>query len=243
VTPTVASGSARTQHATRTAASRRAASRRSAFRIRVAPFDRTALTTRLREIGVTRLTSADEPDVVRFRTNDGIRFDLRVRGGLASAPALPAPLFVSSSSTRGCCAGRLRPLRASIPQFQNFRNPGDLNTAGSGGEFRGAPTRGMDASPHLSSPSQSSLPASIVRRSRGGWLCERVWFERSKSIGREKRVSSMRALAGRPQSVCSAKRKSTKTVLRELGASGREKKKSVSLNQVSLTMHTNIFLH
>jgi catechol 2,3-dioxygenase-like lactoylglutathione lyase family enzyme len=52
----------------------------SHFAIRVAPFDRTALTARLREIGAGIVTSADEPDVVRFKDNNGITVELRAAG-------------------------------------------------------------------------------------------------------------------------------------------------------------------
>jgi catechol 2,3-dioxygenase-like lactoylglutathione lyase family enzyme len=48
------------------------------FAVKVAPFDRTALMARLRELSVEVLPSADEPDVVRFRDNNGIIVELRV---------------------------------------------------------------------------------------------------------------------------------------------------------------------
>jgi catechol 2,3-dioxygenase-like lactoylglutathione lyase family enzyme len=48
------------------------------FAIRVAPFDRPALLTRLRDLSADVLPSADEPDVVRFRDNNGIIVELRV---------------------------------------------------------------------------------------------------------------------------------------------------------------------
>ncbi len=48
------------------------------FAIKVAPFDRAALTTRLRELGVRTLPSPDEPDVFRFEDNYGIVVELRV---------------------------------------------------------------------------------------------------------------------------------------------------------------------
>ena len=48
------------------------------FAIKVAPFDRAALLTRLRELSADVLPSADEPDVVRFRDNNGIIVELRV---------------------------------------------------------------------------------------------------------------------------------------------------------------------
>ena len=50
----------------------------SHFAIKVAPFDRGALTMRLRELGVNVLPSTDEPDVVRFLDNNGITVELRV---------------------------------------------------------------------------------------------------------------------------------------------------------------------
>lgn len=50
----------------------------SHYAIKVAPFDRAALTTRLREIGANVLPSSDEPDVVRFQDNNGITVELRV---------------------------------------------------------------------------------------------------------------------------------------------------------------------
>jgi catechol 2,3-dioxygenase-like lactoylglutathione lyase family enzyme len=48
------------------------------FAIKAAPFDRGALTARLRELGVNVLPSGDEPDVVRFLDNNGIAVELRV---------------------------------------------------------------------------------------------------------------------------------------------------------------------
>jgi len=48
--------------------------------IKVAPFDRGAVTTRLRELGSNILPSADEPDVLRFADNNGIVVELRVVG-------------------------------------------------------------------------------------------------------------------------------------------------------------------
>jgi len=42
------------------------------YAIRVAPFDRAALTARLREIGGKILPSPDEPEVLRFADNNGI---------------------------------------------------------------------------------------------------------------------------------------------------------------------------
>jgi catechol 2,3-dioxygenase-like lactoylglutathione lyase family enzyme len=47
------------------------------FAIKVASFDRGALTTRLRELSAEVLPSSDEPDVVRFRDNNGIIVELR----------------------------------------------------------------------------------------------------------------------------------------------------------------------
>ncbi len=47
------------------------------FAINVAPFDRSALTTRLRELSAEVLPSSDEPDVVRFRDNNGIIVEVR----------------------------------------------------------------------------------------------------------------------------------------------------------------------
>jgi catechol 2,3-dioxygenase-like lactoylglutathione lyase family enzyme len=52
----------------------------SHFAIRVEPFDRSALTSRLRDIGAGVLTSTDEPDVVRFKDNNGITVELRTAG-------------------------------------------------------------------------------------------------------------------------------------------------------------------
>ena len=48
------------------------------YAITVAPFDRAALTSRLRDLGVTTLPSTDEPDVFRFADNNGIVVELRV---------------------------------------------------------------------------------------------------------------------------------------------------------------------
>jgi catechol 2,3-dioxygenase-like lactoylglutathione lyase family enzyme len=48
------------------------------FAIKVAPFDRPALLARLRDLSADVLPSADEPDVVRFRDNNGIVVELRV---------------------------------------------------------------------------------------------------------------------------------------------------------------------
>ena len=48
------------------------------YAIKVAPFDRAALETRLREIGARVLPAADERDVVRFADNNGIIVEVRV---------------------------------------------------------------------------------------------------------------------------------------------------------------------
>ena len=48
------------------------------YAIKVAAFDRSALETRLRELGTRMLPSADEPDVVRFADNNGILVEVRV---------------------------------------------------------------------------------------------------------------------------------------------------------------------
>jgi hypothetical protein len=50
----------------------------SHYTIKVAPFDRAALTKRLAEIGSAVIPSPDEPDVVRFKDNYGITVELRV---------------------------------------------------------------------------------------------------------------------------------------------------------------------
>jgi len=47
------------------------------YAIAVAPFDRRALETRLRELGVRLLPSVDEPDTVRFEDNNGIVVEVR----------------------------------------------------------------------------------------------------------------------------------------------------------------------
>jgi catechol 2,3-dioxygenase-like lactoylglutathione lyase family enzyme len=47
------------------------------YAIKVAPFDRGALTGRLREMSAEVLPSNDEPDVVRFRDNNGIVVEAR----------------------------------------------------------------------------------------------------------------------------------------------------------------------
>ena len=46
------------------------------FAIKVAPFDRAAVTARLRELGTNILPSPDEPDVLRFSDNNGIAVEL-----------------------------------------------------------------------------------------------------------------------------------------------------------------------
>ena len=46
------------------------------YAIRVAPFDRRAVTARLQELGVRIVPSADEPDVLRFLDIDGIAVEL-----------------------------------------------------------------------------------------------------------------------------------------------------------------------
>jgi catechol 2,3-dioxygenase-like lactoylglutathione lyase family enzyme len=50
----------------------------SHYAIKVAPFDRAALTRRLAEVGAAVIPSPDEPDVVRFQDNYGITVELRV---------------------------------------------------------------------------------------------------------------------------------------------------------------------
>ncbi len=50
----------------------------SHFAIKVAPFDRAALTARLRELGSKVLPSDDEPEVFRFQDDNGIIVELRV---------------------------------------------------------------------------------------------------------------------------------------------------------------------
>ena len=50
------------------------------YAIKVDPFDRNALTARLRALRVDVLPSNDEPDVVRFQDNNGIVVELRVAG-------------------------------------------------------------------------------------------------------------------------------------------------------------------
>lgn len=48
------------------------------YAIKVAPFDRSALETRLRDLGSRMLPAADEPGVVRFADNNGIIVEVRV---------------------------------------------------------------------------------------------------------------------------------------------------------------------
>src|SRR5262245_44037072 len=48
------------------------------YAIKVAPYDRGVLETRLRELGVRLLPAPDEPDVVRFADNNGIVVEVRV---------------------------------------------------------------------------------------------------------------------------------------------------------------------
>ena len=50
----------------------------SHYAIKVAPFDRAALTKRLAEVGSAVIPSPDEPDVVRFKDNFGITVEVRV---------------------------------------------------------------------------------------------------------------------------------------------------------------------
>jgi catechol 2,3-dioxygenase-like lactoylglutathione lyase family enzyme len=47
------------------------------YAIKVAPYDRAAVTKRIQEIGGTVLPSPDEPDVLRFTDNNGITLELR----------------------------------------------------------------------------------------------------------------------------------------------------------------------
>jgi hypothetical protein len=47
------------------------------YAIKVAPFDRRALETRLPELGSRILPAADEPGVVRFTDNNGIVVEVR----------------------------------------------------------------------------------------------------------------------------------------------------------------------
>jgi catechol 2,3-dioxygenase-like lactoylglutathione lyase family enzyme len=48
------------------------------YAIKVAPFDRRAVTARLQQLGVRTVPSADEPDIVRFLDIDGIVVELRI---------------------------------------------------------------------------------------------------------------------------------------------------------------------
>jgi catechol 2,3-dioxygenase-like lactoylglutathione lyase family enzyme len=48
------------------------------YAIKVAPFDPSALETRLRELGTRLLSAEDEPDVIRFADNNGIIVEVRV---------------------------------------------------------------------------------------------------------------------------------------------------------------------
>jgi catechol 2,3-dioxygenase-like lactoylglutathione lyase family enzyme len=48
------------------------------YAIKVAPFDRRAVTARLQELGVRIVPSAEEPDVLRFLDIDGIAVELRI---------------------------------------------------------------------------------------------------------------------------------------------------------------------
>ena len=50
----------------------------SHYALTVAPFDRGALETRLRQVGARVLPAPDEPDVVRFADNNGIVVEVRV---------------------------------------------------------------------------------------------------------------------------------------------------------------------
>jgi catechol 2,3-dioxygenase-like lactoylglutathione lyase family enzyme len=50
----------------------------SHYAIKVAPFDRAALASRLAEIGSAIIPSPDEPDVLRFKDNYGITVELKV---------------------------------------------------------------------------------------------------------------------------------------------------------------------
>jgi catechol 2,3-dioxygenase-like lactoylglutathione lyase family enzyme len=47
------------------------------FAIKVRPYDRGAVTARLRELGAAIVPSSDEPDVLRFTDNNGITVELR----------------------------------------------------------------------------------------------------------------------------------------------------------------------
>jgi hypothetical protein len=48
------------------------------YAIKVAPFDRGGLETRLKDIGARVFPSTDEPEVVRFADNNGIVVEVRV---------------------------------------------------------------------------------------------------------------------------------------------------------------------
>jgi catechol 2,3-dioxygenase-like lactoylglutathione lyase family enzyme len=48
------------------------------YTLKVAPFDRGALETRLKELNARVLPAPDEPDVVRFTDNNGIIVEVRV---------------------------------------------------------------------------------------------------------------------------------------------------------------------
>jgi catechol 2,3-dioxygenase-like lactoylglutathione lyase family enzyme len=50
------------------------------YAIKVAAFDRGAVTSRLQQLGAKVLPSPDEPDVLRFQDLDGIVVELRVAG-------------------------------------------------------------------------------------------------------------------------------------------------------------------
>jgi hypothetical protein len=45
--------------------------------VKVAPFDRAAVSAGLTKLGATMVPSPDESDVLRFRDLDGISFELR----------------------------------------------------------------------------------------------------------------------------------------------------------------------
>ena len=49
------------------------------YALKVAPFDRSALEMRLKELGSRVVPAADEPDVVRFADNDGILVEVTSR--------------------------------------------------------------------------------------------------------------------------------------------------------------------
>ena len=48
------------------------------YAIKVAPFNRAAVTARLQELGAKLLPSPDEPDGLRFADNNGIVVELKV---------------------------------------------------------------------------------------------------------------------------------------------------------------------